>query len=105
LSILYAIFPFNCSDPTPYTGQLTNAANSTIYGKAVNEAVWETVFPGKHLRYLKISAGPTLTMEQDWFKERMDFWDSLPLFENEFHVIDPPYFLDLVYNFLIYLMK
>jgi hypothetical protein len=71
----------------------------------VNDAVWEAVFPGKHLRYLKISAGPTLKMEQDWFKERMDFWDSLPLSENEFPVFDPPYFLDLVYNFLIYLIK
>jgi hypothetical protein len=44
-------------------------------------------------------------MKQDWFKERMDFWDSLPLSENESHVIDTPYFLDLVYNFLVYLMK
>lgn len=71
----------------------------------MNNALWDPVFPGKHLRYLKISAGPNLTMKQDWFKERMDFWDSLPLSENESHVTDPPYFLDLVYNFLVYLMK
>jgi hypothetical protein len=44
-------------------------------------------------------------MKQDWFKERMDLWDSLPLSENESLVTDPPYFLDLVYNFLVYLMK
>lgn len=94
-----------CGDPTPYTTQRTNVANSATYGKAVNDALWDPVFPGKHLRYMKISAGPNLTMKQDWFKERMDFWDSLPLSENESHVIDPPYFLDLVYNFLVYLMK
>jgi len=38
------------------------------------------------LPYLEIGAGPNLTMKQDWFKERMDFWDSLPLVENEDHL-------------------
>jgi hypothetical protein len=57
------------------------------------------------MQYLELTAGPTLTMKQDWFKRRMDFWDSLPLLENESTNTGPPQFLEIIYNLLVHYMK
>jgi hypothetical protein len=97
--------PLCCSHPTPYIKQWESGVNGTNNGKAVDDVLWEPVLPGKHLNYLEISAGPNLTMKQDWFKQRMDFWDSLPLLENESQLADPNNFLDLVYSYLVYVMR
>ncbi|XP_069690788.1 juvenile hormone esterase-like [Periplaneta americana] len=66
-------------------------------------ADWEPQSPGQPLRYMQIRAGPSLTMQQDLFQKRMDFWDSLPLIENSSSDFQPSYYLDLVYNYILYL--
>ena len=67
--------------------------------------VWLPVTPGEHIDYIEISSGPTLTMKQDLFKERMQFWDCLPLKENQFKGDVPQYLTDLVYNYIMYFLQ
>jgi hypothetical protein len=105
LCVLYLVFPLCFSHPTPNIKQWESSVSGTNDDRAVNHVLWEPVYPGKHLNYLEISAGPNLTMKQEWFKQRMAFWDSLPLMENESQLVDPDNFLDLVYNYFVYLVK
>lgn len=91
--------------PTPQAKTGLRAVNSKNHGKSENDVLWEPVRPGNHMQYLELTAGPTLTMKQDWFKRRMDFWDSLPLLENESTNTGPPQFLEIIYNLLVHYMK
>jgi hypothetical protein len=98
--MLHKLYHLYCSHPTPHAKTELTDVNSKNHGKSANEVVWQPVRPGKHVQYLELTAGPTLTMKQDWFKRRMAFWDSLPLLENESTNTGPLYFLERIYNLL-----
>ncbi|KDR18975.1 venom carboxylesterase-6-like [Zootermopsis nevadensis] len=88
--------------PTPDIKQWESGASDE---KAVNNIIWDPVLSGKHLNYMELSAGPNVTMKQNWFKQRMDFWDTLPLVENESQLVDSDNLLDLIYNYFVYLVR
>ena len=103
--MLHKLYHLYCSHPTPHAKTELTDVNSKHGGKPVNDVAWQPVRPGKYMQYLELTAGPTLTMKQDWFKRRMAFWDSLPLLENESTNSAPPYFLELIYNLLGHYMR
>lgn len=102
LRVLYLVPRLCFSHPTPDIKQWESGASDE---KAVNNIIWDPVLSGKHLNYMELSAGPNVTMKQNWFKQRMDFWDTLPLVENESQLVDSDNLLDLIYNYFVYLVR